>query len=505
MTAETTTQNTRRTYTAGRRPASPGIGPLRLIPSILVMGLLILAIIIAMFIGFLIAIAVAAAAMIISAPGVIQTRCRPLYSAWGQAWKFKRAERKGLTTYRAGLVGVTADGRRRLPGLLAPVNVWNCERDGAGNPFALIEIPGSRQWAVSFRGSPEGGALTDAETKDIKVANWGHLLAALGETGGVRQVAAVIQTEPDTGARLRAYVEHKISPTAPEFAVNATRASAIELPQGISTTTGHVTVTFTERHLQAKGSVKARAQIAADEIGRLMPEIQSMIGASGLSSVRPVTLFDLTRRVSEAFDPATAVPNAVKVAAGEPVEIPWDDCGPTAADEHRSMYRHDSGVSRVWEALRMPAGAVFDTVMNRLIEPMPEAPHKRVTMIYYPADSSMTAEITDRDIRTAQNRVNRRKGQPHAHDTRALKAANQAAEEEAEGAGIAEVSLVITVTVLDDDDLDAASTAIERTGRGKFRPKPVYGGQAAAFVNGLGLGPVMPDLSVIPAGLRDHF
>ena len=158
---------------------------------------------------------------------------------------------------------------------------------------------------------------------------------------------------------------------------------------------------------------------------------------------------------------------------GLPIHVRWEDAGPSAHDESATTYRADSGISRTYEAFNVPPGVVRDSIMMRLTGPMRAAPRKRVTLLYRPVDASKTAEVVDRDFRSAINRAGRRKGLVHAHDNADLRSARQATEEEADGAGVVSFSVLVTVTVTDEDDVDRACTAVERAARGaRFRLVP---------------------------------
>jgi len=219
----------------------------------------------------------------------------------------------------------------------------------------------------------------------------------------------------------------------------------------------------------------------------------------------PLSVEQLARRVREAYDPQAAAEFAEWEAEGLPVHVEWADAGPSAHDEFWDTYAHDSAVSRTYEALRVPAGVVRDTVLTRLTAPIQAAPRKRVTLLYRPVDAGATAETVDRDLKAAINRTGRRKGLVHAHDSADLRAARQATEEEAAGAGVASFAVLVTVTVSDDAEFDRACTAVERAARGaRFRLSPVRGAQAAAFAGALGIGLSLPDLSVVPQAAREH-
>lgn len=247
----------------------------------------------------------------------------------------------------------------------------------------------------------------------------------------------------------------------------------------------------------------------AEEIGRRLPGLSVALKDAGASEGLPLSVAQLSRRVREAFDPAVAAELAGQDADGLPIHVEWADAGPSAHDETALSYRTDSGLSRTYEALRVPPGVVRDSLMERLMGPMRTAPRKRVTLLYRPVDAGRTAETVDRDYKSAINRAGRRKGLVHAHDSADLRSARQATEEEADGAGVVSFSVLVTVTVTEGPtmaaDFDRACTTVERAARGaRFRLSPVRGAQAAAFAGALGIGLSLPDLSVLPHVAREH-
>jgi hypothetical protein len=147
---------------------------------------------------------------------------------------------------------------------------------------------------------------------------------------------------------------------------------------------------------------------------------------------------------------------------------------------------------------------VRDNLLERLMSPTAQASRKRVTLLYRPVDAAETATVVDRDLRAAINREGRRRGIAHAHDTADLRAAKQATDEEADGAGVVGFSILVTTTVLGDAGSDAACR--HRAGC----PAPLASGltglrSAVRRVRcRASAGPVPPDLSVVPHPLREH-
>ncbi len=498
-----------RTYGGWRQPPSPGVGPLRLIPTVgLFIGLAV-TVLVSMRWGIVPAAVFVLIALVGAAPAVFRRRGRSLYSHWTRKRKWRAHVRKGRHHYRSGLAGVTLSGARNLPGLLAKVRVWEAV-DAFGREYGLIEIPSIRQWAVVMRVQAQGGALVDQETTDVWVAGWGEYLASLGQEGGIVQAVAVVETIPDAGARLAAHVAGLIEPDAPEFARQVMAASAVELPRGVADTVGYVAITFSERKLDIiRKSTKdlEAAEAVALDIGRRLPDLCVDLKDVGASRGVPMTADDLARRAREAYDPASALVHAQLEADGLPVAVSWEDAGPSVHVAAAESYRHDSGLSVTWEALKVPPGVVRDSIMQRLVGPLAEVPRKRVALIYRPVDAGDTAALVDRDYKAAINRAGRRKGPVHAHDSADLRAAEQATREEASGAGVTTLSVLVTATVDVDepDQLSKARQAVERAARGsRFRLAPVFGAQDAAFAAALGVGLSLPDLSVIPSAVREH-
>jgi hypothetical protein len=135
---------------------------------------------------------------------------------------------------------------------------------------------------------------------------------------------------------------------------------------------------------------------------------------------------------------------------------------------------------------------------------MSGVPRKRVTLLYRPMDAAGAPTALDRQVRAAINRAGRRRDLVHAHDSAEVRAALQAAQEEATGAGVVRFSLLVTVTADDEHELRQAGETVTRAGRqAQIRLRPVHGGQAAAFATALGVGVVPENHSLVPPGLRE--
>jgi hypothetical protein len=166
-------------------------------------------------------------------------------------------------------------------------------------------------------------------------------------------------------------------------------------------------------------------------------------------------------------------------------------------------YRHDDAASITWTMTSPPRGAVDSGVLADLLAPHSDVTRKRVTLVYRPHTAAEAATIADRDVRTAIGKSGTR-GVERAGVTAAVTHAEQAAKEEAQGAGLTRFSLLVTATVDDVDQLAQAAETVDQLGRAsRVRLRRAYGCQSAAFAAALGVGVVLPAHVAVPELLRE--
>ncbi|MDN6624540.1 MAG: hypothetical protein L0K84_05815 [Acidipropionibacterium jensenii] len=90
---------------------------------------------------------------------------------------------------------------------------------------------------------------------------------------------------------------------------------------------------------------------------------------------------------------------------------------------------------------------------------------------------------------------------------RAARAANQTAEEEANGAGLENFACLVTVTMAGrgsaDERADVASSVENLGSTARLRLRPVYGSQDSAFAAALPLGLSLRQYQAVPAKYSD--
>ena len=200
----------------------------------------------------------------------------------------------------------------------------------------------------------------------------------------------------------------------------------------------------------------------------------------------------LAATVRAAYDPASRGEIARLMGGGDGGDdlLRWGDAGPVAADEGWDTYRHDSGLSVSWAWREAPRQQVTSGVLTRLLSPGRHS--RRVTLLYRPLSAGDAARVLEGQVNAAAFRDAYRRAQKRdetARDAADRDRARQAAQEEAEGAGVVLVSMYVTATVTSDDELAEAVSDVEaRADQSKIQLRRLYGSQSAGFATTLPVG-----------------
>lgn len=483
------------TYGNWRKPVTPGIGRLGLLGTVILMAGLITLTLIAM-VSTLAAMISAVVLGLVMLPLVVQDQHgrNALQSITARsAWWWGRSQ--GWHLYRSGPLGVIRHGSYRLPGLLAASRLVEA-RDSYGRPFALIVIPSTKHYTVVFECNADGAALVDQEQVDTWVAHWGNWLAALGLEPGLVAASVTIETAPDLGYRLREEVETHLDPGAPELAQAALEEIVWNYPVGSARVSTRIAVTYAA--LPRPGGKRRDEQEMAREIGMRIPGLISGLEMTGAGAAYAMTADQLTNAVRVAYDPNSQ--SSLEATAGE--ETRWEDVGPVAAQEYWDHYVHDSACSVTWGMSEAPRGEVLSSVMSGLVSPHHDIARKRVTFLYRPYDPGSAAHIVERDRRDTRFRLDGTA--TAARNELDVARSDQAALEEARGAGVTRFTILVTATVHSAEELTLAAAAVDTLApTARLRLRRMYGSQASAFAAALPLGVVLPDHLQVPALVRD--
>ncbi|WP_431913251.1 SCO6880 family protein [Micromonospora carbonacea] len=401
------------------------------------------------------------------------------------AWWLTRARRHHV--YVSG-VASRVTGAHQLPGVLARSEVYEVETGRAGR-LAVVVVPQSRHYTVTLRCAPEGMDLVDQAVIDARVGHLAVWLAALSREPHLVQAQVTVETTPDPGTRLAAEVAATSRPDAPALALQVLDDVVRSSPAGSATVDTRVSLTYTA----PPGRSMSHEDVCREVAARLPHLHAGLTGATGAGIV-PMSARSLAAVVRAAYDPAAALD-----LARDPHLAPdWTQAGPVATRESWDSYRHDSGISRTWCMVEAPRGVVYSRLFSRLTDPDPQLLRKRVTMIYRPYSPAEAARLVESDKRDARFLASK-KHRPSARDLTDLAAAEQAAEEEATGAGVVRFTVLVTATVADEKHLGEATGVIRaRAGEARLALRPMYGCQAAGFAASLPAGVVLPTHATIP-------
>lgn len=434
---------------------------------------------------------------------------RTLYQRAGLAVTGSRARSTGRNRLVAGPAGRSPDGTFRLPGIAVQSEVKDYQT-AFGMPFAVVAVPSTDHYSVVLEAHPTGDDVVDQNVIDAQVAQWGAWLTLLGQEQSIVGAAVTVETSVDSGLRMRRNVLTPVNDHASAFG----KAVASEVAEGFGANTPaistRVTITFSGK---AEGKRRPRAEVIEDIANRL-PELMDGLGSTGAGShVRPSTSQDLTDYVRAAYDPSVA--SEIELArAGEGTGLSWTDAGPAYHEVEYDHYLHDRAVSVVWTLGGVPRGVFYDTSLKQLLSPDARVARKRVTLLYRPIPATRTASMVDRKERNA-TMVSGAGRTKRGANTVVMKAAQQTANEEAAGAGLALFGMVVTATALNgggdltratSEDLRAARQMIaSQSSKARLKLRVALNSSDSAFVAGLPLGLVLPEHTRIPASVSDSF
>ncbi|MGW1991385.1 SCO6880 family protein [Embleya sp. NPDC001921] len=488
-----------RTYGNWRKPISPGLGKLGFAGTVAGIVGILFVIIVSMF-SFVGALVVGALIALSLSPMMLRDKHGRNGFQWmvaRGAWAQGKAQ--GQHLYRSGPLGRIPMGTCKLPGLIAASTLHEA-RDAYGRPFAIITVPSTNHHTVVLTCSADGASLVDDEQVDVWVAYWGLWLSQIGHEPGIAAASVTIESAPDTGERLRSEVELNLHQDAPSLAKQVLTEVTEVYGRGSAQMTTRVALTYSGAARGARG--KRTAQDMAIDLGMRLPGLCSSLQMTGAGPARPMTGSEMKQMVRIAYDPsvATFIDRADQAARND---LRWDDAGPTATEEGWGYYRHDSAYSVTWAMSEAPRGEVYSNVLSRLVGPHPDIMRKRVTLLYRPHNPATSAHLVERDRKDAVFKARQSKVS-NARDSVAVQAAEQAAREEATGAGLVRFAMLITATVQEAEDVKLAASAIDNlTASSRILVRRVYGSQASAFAAALPLGLVLPQHLKMPQSVRE--
>jgi hypothetical protein len=489
-----------RTYGNWRRPRPPGLWHLGLISSVLFGVGIIATIFVLALVGLvpgLIVVALQAPLFLVTLkPGAEgRTPLQRIGVRLGGAW----GRRRGENLYRSGPLGRVPYGTHQLPGILAASQLSEA-RDSYDRPFAVLCHPWVRHLTVVIETEPDGASLTDQWQVDQWVAHHGQWLARLPREPGLIACQISVESAPDPGTRLRHMLDGRAAEQPPAFAREVIEEIKDTHPAGSADLKARIALTY---RMVAPGGRKLNATEKAHEIATRLGNLTRELHGTGAGVAIPVDAQRLCEIVHSAYNPRAAELIEQARTTGQPAVLRWEDVGPATAEARPQSYWHDGAASVVWEMAEAPRGEVLESVLAGLLAPHGHIPRKRVTLLYRVIAPGEAAKLVDRDLHNAEFRVNTQ-ARPSARAVREARAAKATAEEEAHGAALINVGMLVTATVLEQQGLPAAVAAIENLGpTARVNLRVAYNSQDSAFAAALPCGVWLPEHIRVPQALRE--
>ena len=395
---------------------------------------------------------------------------------------------RGYTSLRAGQV-YEHTGVWELPGLLAPTRVLTVE-DGAGGHFGVVHDQRTGLLTATLLVDARSTWLVEGSQADGWVGNFHSWLADLGVVPMVAWVAVVVETAPEPGTTLLERVRDRVDPNAPADCIAMLDELVARSPSAAADVDTRVSITFDP----ARSTARLRdLGEQTSEVSRLLFGLESSLSQCGVGVLGRASAAELAGIVRTAYDPASRG-ECNRLLGGPPGQaaelLTWGEAGPIGAEEQWDEYWHDSGCSVTYQWQEAPRQQVVSSVLCPLLAP--SSWPCRVTLLYRPFSAVSAARELENEVNasTVRTMMRHKQGRDEtARDAADHQRARQATREEAEGAGVVRMTMYVTVTVEDRDELPTACAEVEGRGKqSKILLRRAYGAQAAAFAVGLPAG-----------------
>lgn len=489
--------NDLRLYTLGERSQRTGMFGLPLRATLIAGGAFIVAMLVLMQGGLGAGALIALLAVVYLAPAILRIGNRTLYEVAQMRFQFWRAEKAGSTIYRSGPNSRIPGGRYRLPGALAKTEL-HVGRDVAGNDFAMIRDQALNQYTVLLDASSRGQEPLTVTDRNNMTAEWGAWLAELSLNDDVVAATVTVESFPTTGQDLIAAVKRSVDESTPELARRIQAESAVQFAKGKLVTRSWIAVTFKA----ATAMQRKDPEAMATDLGVRLPGLYQRLEYAGVSAT-PMLPEDAIGLAMRGFRPDLEESINRARLSRESMGVDWEDAGPAQAVAKWASYRHEDWISRSFEMAAPPAAAFPDHVLRPLLEPKPDIPRKRVTLVYRPIAAGDGVRTVEKEHTDAVNAANKTRSIGKASAGLRLERTEAARQALARGGQLGEYSLLVTLTLRDAELLEQGSAIIGQLGnRSQLRLHSANGQQDAAFIAGMGLGVLLDQKSTISSFAR---
>ena len=239
----------------------------------------------------------------------------------------------------------------------------------------------------------------------------------------------------------------------------------------------------------------------ATEMGRdialRIGKIRDYCQSAGLP-VRPMREREICAMTRRAFSPGDELDIETGLFSGEPMRLRWSDCGPSSASDQYKQYRHDAAQSMSWTMKATPEATFDSNVLIDMLSAHRDIPRKRVTLVYQPYTPAKATRIVNKDHNDARQAVRTHVGKLSERALVRVDNAEAARAEQARGAGVTKVSMIVTATCPVEADSQKIESIVTDLGLSASVPlEPAHNEQLVTFCAGLGLGVVLAEETTV--------
>ena len=378
-----------------------------------------------------------------------------------------------------------------VPGLAAKTRVFDVHPTDGSESFALVHLPSKRFYTLVLRAWPQGREWIDQSRFDLWVARLGDTLAFLAQSPDVIAVVPVLETVPESGQRATTRVRSRLRDTAPRLVRQVIVEAVEDVPAAEVRLEARIAITFSaDTTFRKRDSTEMSV-----ELSRRLRKIMDYFEMSGVL-VRPMLEYEICAMVRRAFAPADELDIEYGLMTGEPMGLDWNSVGPVSASDQHGMLVHDSAKSVSW-TLELPPEAAFDSkLLADLLSPRPELPRKRVAFVYQPYTPAEATAIVNKDDADARQAIRSHVGRLGERAIVRREQAEAARAEQARGAGVTRVSMVITATGPTSGDTAKLETLVTNLGlSASLKLRIAYDQQGPTFLAGLGIGIILAEMT----------
>lgn len=407
------------------------------------------------------------------------------------AWaRYRVADSRGETRQVASVLQewpISTD----LPGVLGSTVLLDAEVPGMERA-GVVWHQASGRLAITVLVDAMGTMLSDRGDAERAVAHWGNLLATLSDFPQIEAATVTLDLRPGAGGELRSDLVRRMRPDGPQLGFQVLEQLLEMGPSRSTRSERWLTIVFNPS--RAPERLEGPYEAVAEALRTVNALDLSAAGAMvrGLASAS-----DIKRIVRTSYDPELIHAN---VQPEEWEALRWGETGPDGAEELPDAYEHNGATSVSWALAAAPRQRVGHNVLVPLMRPGRYA--RRVTLMYRVSSREEAGRVleTEQTAAGVRREVRRRSHKDaNARDIRDEQLAARAAAQEAAGASLVWFSAVVTTTVTDPDDLDAAKAeVVQAAGSSKTKLRLARHGQAAAFAVGLPCGIYPPEMAKAP-------